>query len=67
VGFRTEPTRLSVNDEPALLTWCRANLPQAIQTIQRLLKSCVKDHIDSTGEIPSGAEIAGGQQKFYIK
>jgi hypothetical protein len=67
VGFRTEPTRLAVKDEPALLAWCKANLPDAIQTIQRVLKSSVKDHIGGTGEIPDGTEIAGGQQKFFIK
>jgi hypothetical protein len=67
VGFRTEPTRLAVKDEPALLAWCKANLPGAIQTVRHVLKSSVKDHIGDTGEIPNGAEIAGGQQKFFIK
>src|SRR4051812_15613036 len=67
IGFRTEPTRLAVKDEPALLVWCKANLPAAVQTIERVLKSCVKDHIASTGEVPSGAEVSGGEQKFFIK
>jgi hypothetical protein len=67
VGFRTEPTRLAVTDEPALLAWCKAHLPSAVQTIQRVLKSSVKDHIDSTGELPSGAEVTGGSQRFFIK
>jgi hypothetical protein len=67
LGFRTEPTRLSVTNEPALLAWCKANLPGAIQIIERVLKNSVKDHINTTGEIPNGTEVAGGQQKFYIK
>jgi hypothetical protein len=67
LGFRTEPTRLSVTNESALLEWCRVNLPGAIQTIERVLKSSVKEHIRVTGEIPNGTDVAGGQQKFYIK
>lgn len=67
VGIRTEPKRLAVNDEPALLAWCRSNLPSAIQTIQRIRKNSVKDHIAATGEIPDGTDITGGREKFYIK
>ena len=67
VGFRTEPIRLSVNDEPARLAWCKINLPEAIQTVQRVLRSSVRKHIDSTGELPAGAEITGKGEKFYVK
>lgn len=31
VGFRREPQRLIVNDENALRTWCRQNLPEAVK------------------------------------
>ena len=67
VGFRTEPTRLAVTDEPALLAWCKVRLPSAVQVVERVLKSSIKNHVRSTGEVPSGAEVAGGEQKFYIK
>ena len=67
VGFRTEPARLSVTDEPALLAWCKTNLREAIQTVQRVLRSSVREHIDSTGELPAGTEITGKGEKFYIK
>jgi hypothetical protein len=67
VGFRTEPTRLAVTDEPALLAWCKARLPSAVKVVERVLKSSLKDHVRTTGEVPSGAEVTGGQQKFFIK
>lgn len=67
VGFRTEPTRLQVKDEPALLAWCRVNLPKAVQTSERVLKRCVAEHLERTGECPHGAEIAGAAQRFLIK
>ena len=31
IGFRAEPARLVVNDQEALLEWCRSHLPDAVQ------------------------------------
>ena len=67
VGFRTEPQRLTVEDEQALVTWCRTNLPVALRVETRVLKGAVKAHVAATGELPIGAEIAGGGERLYIR
>jgi hypothetical protein len=67
VGFRTEPRKLDVSDEPKLIEWCRENLPDALRIETHVLKSLVKDHVQKTGECPDGTNISGGNQKFYIR
>jgi len=67
IGFRTAPSKLIVADEPKLIAWCRQYLPGALKVVERILKSEVQSYIKSTGEIPAGAEVAGGEQKFYVK
>src|SRR5206468_4077872 len=67
VGFRTEPTRIVVADEPKLIAWCRQHLPSAVKVVESVLKSEISAHIKSSGECPDGAELAGGGEKFYVK
>jgi hypothetical protein len=67
VGFRVEPTRIVVADEPKLIAWCRQHLPMALKVVQSVVKSEINAHIKGTGECPDGAEIAGGGEKFYVK
>ena len=67
VGFRVEPTKVIVSDEPKLIAWCRQHLPSAVKIVESILKSEVSAHIKQTGECPDGAELAGGGEKFYLK
>jgi len=67
VGFRAEPTRIIVADEPKLIAWCRQHLPSAVKVVQSVLKTEINQHIRSTGECPDGAEVAGGGEKFFVK
>jgi len=67
LGFRSEPPRLEVTDEDALLHWCKARLPSAVATVEHVLRNVVKERIRDTGELPEGAEVAGGGERFFIK
>lgn len=67
VGYRTEPRKLDVMDEQKLIDWCRKALPDALRVETHVLKSVMKEHVKETGECPDGADIGGGQQRFYIK
>ena len=67
IGFRIEQARLDITDESALLAWCSIHLPHAVRTVQSVMKTTVNEHVKTTGECPSGAEIAGGGEKFYVK
>ena len=66
VGFRIEPSRLAISDEKRLLAWCRAYLPSAIRTIESVPKTPLMEHIKLTGEVPEGAELQGGGERFCI-
>ena len=67
VGFRTAPPHLSVTDEARLIRWCKANLPLAIVVKEQIVKITVKQHIQSTGDCPEGADVIPGGQRFYVK
>jgi hypothetical protein len=67
LGYRTTPAKLVVADEPRLIAWCRRNLPSAVKVVERVLKSEVHSHIKTTGEVPEGAEISGGDDRFFVK
>lgn len=67
VGFRIEQTKLEITDEAALINWCKANLPEAVKTVENVLKSAVMGHFKATGECPTGAEIGGGIDHLYIR
>jgi hypothetical protein len=66
VGFRTEPTRLTITDDKRLFAWCRTNLPSAIRVIESVPKTPLMKHIELTGECPDGAELQGGCERFHI-
>jgi hypothetical protein len=68
MGFRSEASKLVIDDEGLALEWAKANAPEAVVVVERLSKSAVNDHLEKTGEIPSaGAHIEAGREKFYIK
>ncbi len=67
VGYRTESARMQIIDEAKLLDWCRRALPDAVKVSETVLRSAVADHIRATGEVPGGAELGGGGQRFYVK
>lgn len=67
VGFRTAPVSLVVTDEQQLLDWAERHLREAVEVRRLLLKSVVMNHIRTTGECPLGAEVGGGEERFYIR
>jgi phage host-nuclease inhibitor protein Gam len=67
MGFRRTPTGLEVADEQKVIDWCRRHLSQAIVIRESLSKTVLKEHLKQTGEVPEGAEIRGGDERFYIR
>ncbi len=66
IGFRTEPKKLAVTDEKQLLAWCRGQLPSAIKVVESVPKTPLMDHLKTTGELPQGVELLGGNERFYV-
>jgi hypothetical protein len=68
VGFRSEASKLVVDDEASVIEWAKANLPQAVSIVERLSKSELNQHLEATGEVPGrGAHIEPAREKFFIK
>jgi hypothetical protein len=67
LGLRNEPSKLIVLDERTLIRWCKSELPAAIRISEHILKTEITTYIKASGEVPPGAEVAGGGEKFYIK
>ena len=67
IGYRTEATKLLIENDDRLLQWCRSNLENAVKTEHRVLRSRVMEHVAATGEVPDGTELGGGGEKFYVR
>jgi hypothetical protein len=70
VGFRKQPARLVVDDEPKAMEWARAHAPAAVVVVpatERLSKSALSDECKRTGEIPDGARWQDERDSFYVK
>lgn len=67
IGFRRTPMKLLIVDEPQLIHWCRHHRPDAIRVQTTILLSLLKQHLEHTGECPSGVELVGAETRFYIK
>ena len=67
IGFRTAPASLAVQDEKTLLSWCKNNLSDAVKIQETVLRGVVLDHLRATGEVADGAEVCGGEERFYVR
>jgi phage host-nuclease inhibitor protein Gam len=68
VGFRSEPAKLVVDDEAAVIAWAKQFVPELVGTVERLSKSGLNDHLEQTGEIPdAGVHIEPARERFYVK
>jgi hypothetical protein len=68
VGFRSESSKLVIDDEAVVVAWAKTNLPQAVVVTARLSKSDLNQHFEKTGELPGvGAHVEPAREKFYIK
>lgn len=68
VGFRKVNASLHVDDESAVLLWCKKNCPTAVVRVEKLSRSVLSDHFKATGEIPDdGAHVEPERESFSIK
>ena len=50
-----------------VLSWCKANLPGAVVTDERVLKARLHQYVQRTGECPEGVDVKPSIEKFFIK
>jgi phage host-nuclease inhibitor protein Gam len=68
LGFRKNPSRIIVDDEAVVIAWARLHKPELIVVAERLSKSCLNQHAETTGELPNaGIHIEAEREDFYIK
>jgi hypothetical protein len=68
VGFRTEPSRLVVDDDAAVIAWAKEHYPELVVTIEKLSKSALNSHVETTGEMPdAGVHIEPEHERFYVR
>lgn len=54
-------------DEGALLSWCEANLPEAVKVTRKASWDSVKKYIKETGDIPEGVVPVETEPTFQVK
>lgn len=57
---------ISGEQAAAFRAWQQTHCPDA-EVGERLLKSVLTEHAKETGELPPGATICAGQERFYVK
>jgi hypothetical protein len=68
IGFRTEVSKLVIDDEVAVLSWAKVHKPALVSIIERLSKAGLNEHLEETGEMPdAGAHIEPAKEKFFVK
>jgi hypothetical protein len=67
VCLRRAPAWVEICNEAKLIAWCRANLPSAIITTERLLRTEVRHHVEQSGEVPDGAEVRAATERIIIQ
>jgi hypothetical protein len=66
IGYRRVGPTLVFDDPARVLVWAKAQCADAVVASEKLAKSAVNRHIESTGEIPDGAHIEVGRDKFFV-
>lgn len=68
IGFRSAPSKLVVDDEPAVIAWAKQHNPGIVSIVEKLSKEALNEHLEATGEMPdAGAHIEPACERFYIK
>ena len=68
VGFRSEPEKLAIDDEQAVICWAKKHNPALVTIVEKLSKSALNEHLEKTGEIPdTGAHLEPAREKFYVR
>lgn len=67
LGFRSKRAIIQIKDEDRVLDWCRDNLPEAVKTVESVLKTPLNEHLKETGELPPGCDLDAGGDEFYVR
>lgn len=68
VGFRSVGPRLVIDDEAVVLSWAKANLPDAVVVTEKLSKAVINEHAEKVGVIPDeGVHLEPASEKFFIR
>ena len=66
LGYRRVGPTLVFDNPETVLAWAKSQCPNAVVVKEQVSKSVVNRHVETTGEIPDGAHIDVGRDKFYI-
>lgn len=66
IGFRRNPSSLSITDTAAALEWAKDNLPDAVQIKESVGVSPLKSYVEGTGESLDFVAYVAPFDKFYM-
>jgi phage host-nuclease inhibitor protein Gam len=67
LSFRTQPSKVVVQDEEMALKWAKRHDPTLVVTVERLDKRLLDERVKRTGELPDGVDIVDSGEKFYVR
>lgn len=63
-GYRTKPAKITIIDRAAVKAWCEEHCLDALELIVQRTTP-IKEHIESTGEVPPGIEHTPKHDAFF--
>ena len=66
-GFRRLAAKLVVEDETIVVQWAKKHCRKAVVVVERVSKTVLNEHLESTGELADGARLEPAHERFYIK
>jgi len=66
IGFRKTGGGIDITDEEKALKWAKEYCEEAVKVKESVLKTPLKKHLESTGEIPDGCDSLPTVDKFYV-
>ncbi len=67
VGFRMTPGSIEIRDAAQALEWCKVKLPEAVKTVESLLKTPIAKLAKDIGMLPPGVEQVGPAEKMWVR
>lgn len=64
-GQRTQPERLTLEDEKVALAWAKRACPEAVKVVESLLVTPLIERWKASGALPPGCKVAPSYEKFY--
>lgn len=67
LSFRDVPAKLEIVDEDVLKRWALVDLPDCLETVEKVMMTPLKDYWVKNEKVPPGAKVIPADENFSVK